>query len=157
MPTDRQIRDRVDAFVADRLAEIEPRQDAYFAERGRYCQVLPTHTEPVRQREETVGTRDDTTADRLTTRPTDQAETTRDFIGTTWDGLDFPARVTINVYESRRGHGYFVVVECKIEDEDWTRSVGYGPEAATFTRAWEKVEPDEDTGGTREEVRNGTR
>jgi hypothetical protein len=148
MPTPRQIRDRIDAFVADRLAEIEPRQETYRDAHGNYCQVLPTHSEPVRQREATVGTRDDTTADRLTTRPTDQEETTRDFIGTTWDGLTFPARVTINVYESRRGHGYFVVVECRIEDEDWTRSVGYGPESATFTRAWERIDP-EVTGGVR--------
>ena len=149
MPTPRQIRDRIDAWVPDRLDEIAQRQGPYFDLHGRYCQVLPTHSEPVRQRETTVGTRDDTTADRLTTRPTDQEETTRDFIGTTWDALDFPARVTINVYESRRGHGYFVVVECRIDDEDWTRSVGYGPEAATFTRAWEKVDPEEVTGGTR--------
>jgi len=146
MPTPRQIRDRIDAFVAARLAEIEPRQVTYFATHGRYCQTLPTHSETIQQRETTTG---DRTADRLTTRPTDQVETTRDFIGTTWDSLDFPARVTINVYESRRGHGYFVVVECRIEDEDWTRSVGYGPEAATFTRAWERVDPEEVSGGTR--------
>jgi hypothetical protein len=75
MPTLNQIRTRVDDWLQARWPTLRDRQEAYFAQHGRYWQGLRTHLGNV---EHSTTTTSDAIADNLGSAPSDQQATWMD-------------------------------------------------------------------------------
>ena len=79
---------------------------------------------------------EDTTPDRLSDHPTDQAASWLD----QFDALPekFPAALRCDVYDGPGGHGYVVTVRGVLGGVTWERSHNVGPETHR-TAAWHQV------------------
>lgn len=130
------LRNRINAFLADRWPALVARQDAYYATHGRYWQGKWTHNAAVDNSDESS----DAVPDALDDSPTDQRVSWRDRFGGALDAIPFPARLKIDVYESPRGHGWVATVQVLHRRTIYERSQGVGPDAATYTRDWHTVE-----------------
>lgn len=130
MATAQQIRDQVDAKLANLWTAIQTKENSYFAANGRYFQGLKTHT--------------------LT--PKDGAETTPD-VGTKtphyqpdpWPlairNTAMPMTLEIHQYVTPDGTaGYQASVTVQIGADIWERTAQVGPE--TYRQhGWQKVTP----------------
>lgn len=126
--------DKIQTFLEKILSDLEPAQDAYFAQHGRYFQFLPTHANRV------PGER---VPERLDARPSDQPHSIRGVLGNKWDALSFVANVRCDVYEAPEGRGWMIVSEVESEEdaELHVRVDAKGPIADKMSRDWAKVEP----------------
>ncbi len=125
MPTLAQVRNRVNNWLSDRWPLIQARQAAYFRRHGRYFQGLPTHSEPPQH--SSAGDNDEI-PDRLNGRPTDQAESWRDFLDELHDA-PLPAAIRSDVYQGWRGFGYVITVQVRFDGDTYERAQHVGPEA----------------------------
>lgn len=125
---------RLQTFIDKVMADLEPAQEQYFAQHGRYFQFLPTHTERVPQERK---------SNRLDIRPSDQAHSIRDVLGNKWNALSFVANVRCDVYVSNEGHGWMLVAEVDDEDagEPHVRVEARGPLAERWDFDWEVFDP----------------
>lgn len=135
MPTLQNVKDKVDAFLADRWPIVRDRQIAYYDAHGRYWQGLksniniPAHT--------TTKYGDDF-PDNLASVPTDQVETWMDFLPEI-DGVEIPAVLIFDVYSGPIGDGFVATIIAKYNDVIYRRSHNYGPETWK-TIGWHTVE-----------------
>ena len=104
----------------------------YYRTRGRYYQMLWSHTDTT----ETTLLTARTAPDNLVTRPTDQ--TAVDLWTATRLPVDTPYRFKIDVYEGPRGHGYVITLQTEVNRQTWERSINYGPETYRDV-AWHAV------------------
>ncbi len=96
----------------------------YYRSRGRYYQMLWSHTDTP----DTTLLTARTAPDNLVTRPTDQTETAVDLWTATRLPLDTPYRFRVDVYEGPRGHGYVITLQTEVNRQIWQKSINYGPE-----------------------------
>lgn len=79
--------------------------------------------------------------DRLTSKPTDQADTLTSF----WEGAGLPAKtpfaLSVNVYDGPQGRGFEVVYLAVVGGQTYSRIVNVGPETQRET-PWAAVLPD---------------
>lgn len=127
------VRATADAFLAGFLAELQTKQAAFLARRGRYWQGLSTHlAEPVQG----VSLPPDATR-----RPTDQSE------GWSDEGYTLPAlmpfAVSVNTYNGPLGQGYEVALTFRYDGLRWRRTENVGPEAHRVA-GWAGQDPAED-------------
>jgi len=127
----RSLRRASDRFLAKEWARIQARQSAYFTTKGKYFQGLPTHASAPVHTDSAFPT---PAPDRLTTKPTDQAE---DWLSqfSEWNGMAMPSLVRMDVYDGPQGKGYVVTVEAFRGTQRWRRSINVGPETYRG-RAW---------------------
>lgn len=93
MATLAQIRDKVDTFLADLwVNKIVPKQEAYFAQHGRYAQVLISPTTPLEDGAE--GT--------FELRPAHYEQFIADFTFT----IDVPIPMQIEIHQHQRGNEF---------------------------------------------------
>lgn len=121
------LRAQIDAKLDVLWPDLVAWQDAYRVGNGRYFQGLPTHSNPP-----TGGTL--TTADRLASRPTDQAADWTVF-GLKTFRQDYS--LEIQQYISPAGHGWVGVLRAAFADGTWERWRGAGPE--NRDRPWTKL------------------
>jgi hypothetical protein len=133
MATLAQVRTRINDFLTARWPALVNMQDSYFSSKGRYFQGLWTHTAQIDQT-----TDNDTLADRLDDKPTDQTHSWRDRIGNALDATLFPARLRIDVYDGPRGKGWVATVQMKYGGILYERSKNVGPETYR-TQPWRDV------------------
>jgi hypothetical protein len=104
MPTPQEIRDDIDTRLAALWSQIQTRQAAYFAARGRYFQGLRTHaTVPADGTPEVP--------DRFGDRPTDQAESWNDVALTPGPA---PFALELHAYRGPEGPGFLAIVAVRI-------------------------------------------
>jgi hypothetical protein len=123
MATPEQILAQVDQRAGAQFHKLVTAQTNYHAARGKFAQGLPTHTTPP-----TDGV--DSPPDRLSHRPTDQAES--------WDDLSqqyalaFPspniAALSIDPYHGPRGQGWVARLQVVITGQLWEKCINVGPE-----------------------------
>lgn len=130
-----QVRTRVDDWLAARWPTVQARQATYAANHnGRYWQGLKTHTgEP----NHTTATFADATPDRMTSKPSDQAETWRDFLDEI-NGVAIPAVFVMDCYQAPGGWGYVAHVYARHNGVLYHRAQGVGPE--NRNQAWHVVD-----------------
>ena len=121
MATRQEITDAIDAGIAAAWPEIQARQDAFFAEHGRYFQGLCTHTDASVPEDGQPAP-----ADQLDTHPDYQSET---WIDVGYDSTNPRAAMTIDQYVGPDGPGYVSSFCVIIAGELWFRSINVGPEA----------------------------
>lgn len=127
MPTPREIRDAIDTRLAALWPTLKARQDAYCASHGRYFQGLRTHSAMPDEGNNRA-------ADRINSRPTDQAETWSDFgIGSFTESF----AVEIDVYDGPRGKGWIARCYVTAAGRTFTRAKGEGPE--DHEQPWHEV------------------
>jgi hypothetical protein len=95
-------KNKCDAWIASRMPYFEAKQEAWIVSHGSYFQGLITHsTIPADEVE--------TSPNKLSSRPTDQAETWEDFLLTA-PPINFPTSMSMalefRVYTSVRGNGW---------------------------------------------------
>lgn len=135
-----QLRNRVDTFLTNKVGGANgliARQNAYFAANGKYWQGLVTHSAIPTHDSATVG---DTSANRLTFKPTDQSETWGDFLPE-WNAETFAAAVVIDVYDGPGGKGWIVIVFVRYSGTIYQRCKSFGPDTS-FDFAWRIWDPD---------------
>lgn len=121
-PSGAQTRAAIDAAVALHWTKIANWMNTYAAGHGgRFFQGLRSHT--------AVPANGLSAApDRLSARPTDQAET----LAALWGGAELPGLVpfalTVNVYDGPAGRGWEAVIEMVDNGQLWRRVVNSGPE-----------------------------
>lgn len=125
MATLAQLRTRVDDWLAARWPTVLARQDTFFANRGRYWQGLITHTVVPAH---TTAADADTVADRLSFKPTDQAQSWLDVLAEL-SGIAFPAALAVDVYDGTQGKGYVATIFVRYNGTIYTRSKNVGPES----------------------------
>jgi hypothetical protein len=118
MATLSEIRQRVDDWLAGRWPTLVGRQEAYFANQGRYFQGFWTHTS-------TPADGADAAADNLAMRPSDQAARWPDLL-TLPDLL--PCALRIDVYEHPSGHGWVATLRVQVAGTVYERRGQVGPE-----------------------------
>jgi hypothetical protein len=126
-----QIRTAVDARLATLWPLIQTRQATYMANHGgRPFQGLHSHSLPPQDGALTA-------PDRLTSKPTDQAEAWsagHDLLATE------PMSIRIDTYRTAAGWGYVATCQVRLASGViWERSAAVGPEAAERTVAWHQV------------------
>lgn len=137
MPTLTQVRNRVDDWLIVRWPLVQARQSAYFTAHERYWQGLKTASvEP----EHTTAVYANAKQDRLTVKPTDQAEAWLDFL-VGLDDLAIPAALVMDVYDGPHGHGYVTTVIARYNGTIYSRSQNVGPEKYRIID-WHVVEGD---------------
>lgn len=134
-PSGAQSRAAIDAAVLQHWTKINNWMNNYAAGRGgRFFQGLRSHS--------TVPAGGQLVApDRLSAKPTDQAESLADL----WSGAQLPGLVpfalTVNAYDGPEGRGWEAVIEMVDSGQLWRRVVHSGPETWREL-AWHVVEPD---------------
>jgi len=131
MPTLAAVRTTVDNWLAARWPVVTARQDAYFANHGRYWQGLRTHLAIPSHTNSTDGS---AVADRLAEHPTDQASSWLDVLAE-WSGVPIAAAVVMAAYEGPLGHGYVGTVILLHNGTTYLRRQNVGPESYR-TEAW---------------------
>ena len=147
MPTLRQIRDRVDAWLAILWPLLVAAQEAYFAIHGHYWQGLWTSKG---LQENTRDAYADAEPDNLDNSPSDQPHSWRTLpqvIRDLLESIPIPNRLRMDVYECNEGHGWSGTVQVKFDGEVYERQQGRGPLADWFTETG--------TSGNRWRVSNG--
>lgn len=132
MATLAQVRDRVDDWLTARWPTVQARQTAYAAaHNGRYWQGLRCM---VAEPNHTTAQFNDATPDRMSSKPTDQAESWMDFLSEI-NGVAIPAVFIMDAYQAPAGHGYVAHVYARHNGTLYHRAQNVGPE--TFrTQAW---------------------
>ena len=126
-------RAQIDALLTQHWTKINNWMNNYAAGRGgRFFQGLRSHS--------VVPAGGQASApDRLSSRPTDQAET----LGDLWSGAQLPGllpfALTINVYDGPEGRGWEAVIEMVDGGQLWRRVVNSGPETWR-EQPWQVVE-----------------
>jgi hypothetical protein len=134
-PSGAQTRATIDAALTQHWTKINNWMNNYAAGRGgRFFQGLRSHS--------VVPAGGQAAApDRLSSRPTDQAET----LGELWNGAQLPGLVpfalTINVYDGPDGRGWEAVIEMVDNGQLWQRVVNSGPETWR-EQPWALVSPE---------------
>lgn len=142
MPTLARVRQVVDDRLTDLwLNEITPRQDAFFAARGRYWQGLRTFALTALPNNPQDGSSTVLEVTPLrTVHPTDQAET--------WDdvginlGTTIPCALQIDVYDGPLGKGYVGTVWAMWDGDVYSRAQNRGPETWR-TDDWRRLTSEE--------------
>ena len=110
----------IDAQVDVFVPFLQSFQVNYYAQNGRYFQALTSHNTPP----EGVAPPDD-----LNSAPTDETVA----LAALWAYAALPAATnfsfSVDTYDGPDGPGYVLNVETMINDEVWTRSINFGPEA----------------------------
>jgi hypothetical protein len=106
-------------------------QEAYKAARGRYAQMLWTHS---------AAPKTSTLADNLTAAPTYQTDLKTDDVLTALK-LDKQqlCRLRIDQYDGPAGQGYVLTAECDSGTQKLQRSWNFGPETYRHSAAWSEV------------------
>lgn len=138
MATLRQTQNRIDNWLTvSFLPAMGTLQARYLNARGRYWQGLPTHEADVI--DHTSNWDDDRQPTRFSTKPTDQSESWADELPTL-ASADFPAVVTVDVYEGPQGHGYTVTTVFRYDGVGHRRVINVGAESAR-TQSWARIPP----------------
>lgn len=118
MATPAEIRDAIQARLAAVWPQLTARQDAYFTAKGRYWQGRRTHA---------VAPADGAAApaDRLSDRPTDQAEDWTAFGVGAWTEA---FALEIHCYRGPGGNGWVARAVVTLGGRTWERWRGQGPE-----------------------------
>jgi hypothetical protein len=122
------VKDKIDNWLTPRWSWLVQKQEDYFATNGRYWQGLWSHSGDITQTDALDG---DTVADALDDSPHDQTHTWRDALGNALDGVPFPARLRVDVYEGPLGHGWTAYLEVLYNGTRYVRSKGVGPHSVT--------------------------
>lgn len=112
------VRNNVNARIETLLPIIQARQAAYFESKGKYFQGLRTHNS-------LPDGSSDASADRLTSRPSDQED---DWTGFNMSSLNSRFAVTIDCYSGSAGSGYVINIFIKVGQNVFIRKIGVGPE-----------------------------
>lgn len=116
IPTDLQT--KLDALLQNVGDQVTSIQEAYKSARQRYWQGVRTHT--------VTPSDGATTAPDPNRKPSDQAESWASF------GLALPAQteaaLSVDVYQTRAGHGYIVNADVIVAGVYYRRAVNHGPE-----------------------------
>lgn len=127
-----QVRNRVNTWLTNHVGGVNglvARQNTYAANHGgRYWQGLITFSTVPNH---TPGAAGDARADRLTVRPTDQAESWQDLFPE-WDTENFAAAAKINVYDGPSGKGWNLTVFVRYNGVIYHRQKWWGPESHDF-------------------------
>jgi len=118
------VKTKINDWLAGRWVTLKARQETYYANNGHYFQGLWTHNAEVTQ----TDSLDNTAADNLTSKPTDQTHTWRDFLSTSLDA-PIPARLKIDVYDGPKGKGWQAVLQVKYKNKIYQRTKQVGPES----------------------------
>jgi hypothetical protein len=119
--TRQEITDAIDAGIAAAWPEIEAKQEAFFAQHGRYFQGLCTHRVPPEDGQPAQ-------ADRLGSHPNYQTETWLD-VGYDPGAPGPRAALAIDQYVGPAGAGYVCKLSLLIGGDYWVRRINNGPEA----------------------------
>jgi len=110
---------QLDDLLADTAEQVGAIQEAFRSVYGRYWQGLRTHT--------VVPADGAKTPPDLNRKPSDQEESWATF------GLALPAQteaaLSVDVYESRAGHGYVVNADVIVAGVHYRRSRNFGPDS----------------------------
>lgn len=134
MATLNQVRNRVDAWLADKWPTVVARQQNYFANRGEYWQGTKTHTIVPAHTNSLDG---DSLADRLASGPSDAYSTWAN-VFPEWAGTLIPAALQIDVYGGPQGKGWVATIFVRFNGTLYSRSQNVGPESHR-TEAWHVV------------------
>lgn len=137
MPTLSQLRDRVDAFIADKWPTLVARQENFRANRGRYWQGLRTHT-IVPQHDN--GKDGSSAGDRLAATPNDHFENWLN-VFPEWDGVPIPCSLTVDTYDGPGGMGWVAKIEVSFNGKTYERAGNVGPESYRAF-GWRVQDPD---------------
>jgi hypothetical protein len=113
----------MDARLETPLAGIHEIQSAYYAEHGRFAQLLVSHSAvPVE------GVEAD--ADRLTQKPTDESESWASLAAKQGVVLPatLPAAVEVHTYDGPHGKGFQILLHAVVEGKPWYKCMNHGPE-----------------------------
>jgi hypothetical protein len=126
-------RSAADGWVTSHLPGIEAAQTTAFNSKGRYHQCLESHS---------VIPDVAATPDRQADKTTDNNEGWSNFTGAVLDpGDPMPASVSINVYHAGPKKGWTLRVKAKEANEEYLRTISYGPQAANRTTPWTVILP----------------
>lgn len=125
----------IDALIALHWVKVQSWQATYAAgHRGQHFQALRSHSVLPADGQALA-------VDRLSTKPTDQAET----LSALWSGALLPASlpfaITLNTYDGPAGRGWEAVVELVLDGQTWQRVINSGPEAYRES-GWARLEPE---------------
>ena len=134
MATITQLRNRVDAWLADKWPTVVARQQNYYANRGVYWQGLRTHTIVPAHTNAADG---DSVADALDAMPDDAYSNWRN-VFPEWDGVPIPCAVSIDVYGGPDGEGWCATIWIRYNGVLYSRSQNVGPDTHR-TEAWHVV------------------
>ena len=140
MPTLKQLRDKADAWLTPRWTIMVDRQETYRAAHGRYWQGLIFHTVIP---EATTTKWGDLIPDRLTVKPSDQAENWLDFLPEL-EGIAVAAALWVDVYDGPQGHGFVANLAARYNGTLYHRAQNRGPETWR-TQDWHVVNEDSET------------
>lgn len=111
---------KLNILITDLADPMPVIQEAFYAVYGRYWQGLSTHA--------VIPQSGATAAPSLDRKPSDQEESWATF------GLALPAQMegalSVDVYETKAGHGYIINAEVMVDGIHYRRAVNYGPEPA---------------------------
>lgn len=113
-----QVRAAVEAQIEARLPAITARQEQFFAARGRYLQLLWTHSVDPAEGESTL-------PDRLADKIDEFA-----WSDLPWDLSDLKMNVACDRYQSPLGHGWVLSIKAVANGVTYTRAVNVGPDAS---------------------------
>lgn len=130
-----QLRDRVDAWLADKWPTVVARQQNFFTNRGRYWQGLRTHTIIPAH---TNGSDGDSAPDRMDDNLTDQYENWR-AVFPEWDGVPIPCALQVDVYDGPQGKGWVARIFVTFNGATYTRAQNVGPHS-WLTQGWLDVD-----------------
>ena len=119
-----QVRTRVDDWLTARWQTVVNRQNNFFEQHGRYWQGLVTHADFPNHTSQDYG---DTAADRLGIKPSDEVLTWAEAFPAL-EGINFPAALRIDNYESPEGHGWVATIWVMHNGTIYTRAQNIGPE-----------------------------
>lgn len=121
-------------MIITHIKELGDFQEAYKSARGRYFQMLWTHTAVPDGTKLTV-------SDSLTLAPAYQTDLkTQDVLTVLKLDTSLPCRLRIDQYEGPEGLGYVFTAECNTGKQTLQRSFNFGPESYRDV-AWVEVKP----------------
>ena len=135
MPTQAQLRTRINTYAQNLWVNILPRQEAYFLAHGRYWQGRRT---PRQVPQFTDAQDSPRTADRLDEIAGSEAQSWRQFLPAI-DGAVLSAQIQIDTYDGPQGKGFVVHMRFNHNGNTFERSQHYGPETHR-QKAWARVE-----------------
>ena len=132
--SNKTIQNRIDGWWTGQRNSLTTDQDDYFSSNGLHCQWLRSHVADFHQ---TNG--QDKKPDNLNSKPGDRPDDWRGLVGNRYDNLNFPCMMTINVYESPVGFGWWVTLEYWFEGNLNRRIDAFGPDADRWTHQWVQI------------------
>jgi hypothetical protein len=121
-------RSAADIWVTGHLPGIEAAQTTAINSKGRYHQCLESHS---------VVPDFAAIPDRQADKTSDNNEGWSNLVGAVLDPADpMPASVSITVYHRGSNKGWTLRVKAKETDQEYLRTISYGPQAADRTTPW---------------------